>query len=224
VKGSDFHGCKLALISKKGNVIANGTLTANNLIKFHFHYAKQSPSSITSYPFILQSERSWNVWHCHFGHISFSGLQRMLDLQLVTGFNVDHNSSKSDCMACTEAKQSVLPFNKKGDNDMHPGDLIHINIWGKYNVASINSCQYYLLMVDKASWFITVEFLKTKNQAAQKVKNYFTHLELQGKLPKAMYINCGHEFVNKSLLEWCYSKGMEVYKTAPYSSFQNDVA
>ena len=142
MKGSDFCGCELALISKRGNVIANRTLTANNLIKFCFHYAKQlSPPSITSYPPISQSERSWDVWHCCFGHVGFSGLQRTLDLQLVMGFNMDCDSPKSDCAACPEAKQSVLPFNKKGDNDTHPGDLTHINVWGKYDVALINSCQ-----------------------------------------------------------------------------------
>ncbi len=224
-KGGDFHGCELALISKKGNVIANGKLTANNLIKFRFRYAKQiSPPSVASYPSVMQLEMSWDVWHHHFGHVGFSGLQRTLDLQLVTGFNVDCKSPKSDCVACTEAKQSVLPFNKKGDNDTHPGDLTHIDVWGKYDIASINGYQYYLLMVDDALWFITVEFLKTKDQAAQKVKNYFTHLELQGKSPKAMRIDRGREFVNESLLEWCYSKGMEVHKTAPYSSSQNGIA
>jgi hypothetical protein len=94
------------------------------------------------------------------------------------GFNIDQNSSKSDGVACTEAKQSVLPFNKTGDNDMHPGDLTHIDIWGKYDVASINGCQYYLLMVDDTSQFVTVKFLKSKDQATQKVKKYFMHLEL----------------------------------------------
>ena len=80
----------------------------------------------------------------------------MLDLQLVMGFNIDRNSPKSDCVACTEAKQSVLPFNKMGDNNTHLGDLMHIDVWGKYDVASINGCQYYLLMVDDASRFVTV--------------------------------------------------------------------
>jgi hypothetical protein len=224
-KGGDFHGHKLALILKKGDVIANGTLTANNLIKFRFCYAKHIPSSsITSYPSISLLQKSWDKWHHRFGHIGFSRLQKTLDLQLVTGFLVDRKSPKSNCVACTEAKQSVLPFNKKGDSDTHPGDLTHIDVWGKYDVTSINGCQYYLLMVDDASRFIMVEFLKTKDRAAQKVKNYFTHLELQGKLPKAMQIDHGREFVNESLLEWCYSKGMEVYKTAPYSSSQNGIA
>jgi transposase InsO family protein len=139
-------------------------------------------------------------------------------------FSIDRDSPKLDCVACTEAKQSVIPFNKKGEHDMHPGDLTHMDVWGKYDVASINSSQYYLLMVDNASRFIMVEFLKTKDQAAQKVKNYFTHLETQGKSPKAIRIDRGCEFVNESLLEWCYSKGMEVHKTAPYSSSQNGIA
>jgi hypothetical protein len=69
-----------------------------------------------------------------------------------------------------------------------------------------------------------VEFLKLKDQAAQKLKNYLTHLELQGKAPKATCIDCGHKFINELLLEWCYSKGMEVHKTAPYLSSQNGIA
>ncbi len=39
-----------------------------------------------------------------------------------------------------------------------------------------------------------------------------------------MCIDRSCEFVNESLLEWCYSKGMEVHKTASYSSSQNGVA
>jgi len=56
----------------------------------------------------------------------------------------------SDCTACTEAKQSVILFNKKEDHEIEPGELIHINVWGKYEVASINGSCYYLLLVDNA--------------------------------------------------------------------------
>jgi hypothetical protein len=83
---------------------------------------------------------------------------------------------------------------------------------------------HYLLMVDDASRYVTVEFLKSKDQAAQKVKNYFTHLEVQGRMPKAIRIDRGHEFVNDSLLEWLYLKGMEVHMTTPHSPSQNRVA
>jgi len=78
-------------------------------------------------------------------------------------------------------------------------------------------------MVDDASCYVTVEFLKSKDQATQKLKNYFTHLKIQGKMPKAMCIDCRHEFVNNLLLDWLHLKGMEVYMTAPYSPSQNGV-
>jgi len=42
-------------------------------------------------------------------------------------------------------------------------------------------------------------------------------------MPKAMRIDRGREFVNKTLLEWCYLKGMQVHMTAPYSPSQNGV-
>jgi len=224
-KGGDFLGRRLALISKQGNVIANGTLTSNNLIKFRFYFTKcPSVPCINTYPSTTQLEKDWNTWHRRFAHIGYSGLRKTFDKKLVTGFHVNRESPMPDCIACTEAKQSVIPFNKTGERKTNPGELTHIDVWGKYEVTSINGFQYYLLMVDDASRYVTVEFLKSKDQAAQKVKNYFTHLELQGKTPKAMWIDRGRKFVNEMLLEWCYSKGMQVHMTAPYSPSQNGIA
>jgi hypothetical protein len=79
-------------------------------------------------------------------------------------------------------------------------------------------------MVDDTSCYVMLEFLKSKDQVAQKLKNYFTHLEVQGKMPKVMRIDHGREFVNDLLLDWLYLKGMEVHMTAPYSPSQNSVA
>ena len=205
---------------------------SNNLIKLHFRYTKNdtkcdtapTPSQTdTSYP-MVEKPKTWDMWHRCFTHIGISGLHRLFDKQLVTGFNVDCESMFSDCKACTEAKQSVLLFNKMADHNAEPGELTHIDIWGKYSVSSINGYQYYLLMVDDASQYVMVKFLKSKDQAAQKVKNYFTHLEVQGRMPKAICIDCGCEFVNNSLLKWLYSKGMEVHMTTPHSPSQNGVA
>ncbi len=81
-------------------------------------------------------------------------------------------------MAYTEAKQSVIPFNKGREHNTEPGELTHIDVWGKYSVTSIDGFQYYLLMVNNASQYVMIEFLKSKDQAGQKVKNYFTHLQV----------------------------------------------
>ena len=55
--------------------------------------------------------QSWEVWHKRYGHIGYSGLQRLLDLNLVDGFTVNAKIPKPDCVACTEAKQTEEPFN-----------------------------------------------------------------------------------------------------------------
>ena len=153
---------------------------------------------------------SWEMWHQHFGHVGYSGLQKILNKKLVDGFNVDDQTLKPNCVACTEVKQHVEPFAKASKWESKPGELTHIDLWGKYSIKSINSNHYYLLFVDDAKRYVTVEFLKEKSEAAQGVINYLTHLITQGKTPKVIQIDGGKEFVNQKLESWCKKKGIEL--------------
>ena len=76
---------------------------------------------------VNEPAQSWETWHKCFGHIGYTGLQYMLDSNLVNGFTVDKNSPKPDCIACTEAKQSVEAFDHHSDRGTEPEDLIHID-------------------------------------------------------------------------------------------------
>ena len=82
--------------------------------------------------------QSWETWHKLFGHINYLGLQKLLDLKLVNRFNIDTWTPKPDCIACTEAKQTVELFNKSSEQVSEPGELIHINMRGKYCI-----CHHY---------------------------------------------------------------------------------
>jgi hypothetical protein len=120
--GGNFLGHNLTLISKGGNTITKGSMTLNNLIKLRFHYTKQSIDDIannanhTLIPFSMAYQlKSWDVWHHCFGHIGYSGLKKLFNHKLVISFFIDHNSQMADCVPCTEVKQSVIPFNKKGE-------------------------------------------------------------------------------------------------------------
>jgi transposase InsO family protein len=107
------------------------------------------------------------------------------------------------------------------NRETKPGDLTHIDVWGKYSVTSINGNQYYTIFVDDAGRFTTVNFMKNKSDAIEKVKNYLTHLKTQG---KAIRIDNGKEFLNKELKDWCAQQGIDIQTTAPYSPSQNGVA
>ena len=148
----------------------------------------------------------------------------MLDNNLVEGFSINTRTQKPDCIACTESKQTVEPFSKSTEWKTEPGELTHIDLWGKYNIASINGNQYYILFVNDAERFSTTEFLKQKGEASQKVKEYLTHLTTQGRKPKAIRVDRGKEFVNDDLKTWCQQQGIEIHMTVPYSPSQNGVA
>jgi len=167
--------------------------------------------------------QTWETWHQQFGHVGYSGIKKLLDNQLVNGLKIDTNSLKPDCIACMEAKLSKTPYSPASGCLKKPGELTHMDLWGKYDVTSIHGNQYYLLMVDDTTYYITVKFLKMKDQAAQKIMDYMTYLKAWGKTPYAIHVDRGTEFINETLREWCNSQGIELQVTAPYSPSQNGV-
>ena len=133
-------------------------------------------------------------------------------------------SPQPDCKACTEAKQSERPFGISKCRNTKPGELTHIDVWGKYDIASINGHQYFVLMIDDVTRHIMVKFLKTKDQAAQKVKDYLTYLKTHKKPPRSIWTDRGWEFLNENLKGWCQSQGIELQTMVPYSPSQNGIA
>src|SRR5713226_3233614 len=94
-----------------------------------------------------------------------------------------------------------------------------------YNdIASIRGNQYFLLLIDDATRYITIKFLKAKSNAAQEVQAYLTHLKIRSHVPYAIKVDHGTEFLNKMLQQWCNQNGIEIHATALYFPSQNGVA
>ena len=227
---SDARTLKLTM--KGGTVVAEGHKVHNHLyrmrVKAHEHIKGKHETHLAQYRYqtFLSEEptQSWEVWHKRFGHVSYSGLQTLLEKGLVIGFTVNTRTPKPDCVACTEAKLTEEPYNKKVERQTKPGELTHMDLWGKYDIMSINGHQYYALFVDDASRYITLHFLKRKDEATQAVKNYLTHLSTHGRTPRAMRTDRGKEYVNEPLQTWCRERGIDTQLTAPYSPSQNGIA
>jgi transposase InsO family protein len=227
--GGEYRGKTgaLSLITTDGRTVAIGNRVQNNLYKMQVrvHKAKSdAPTEGVQSFAAAETAKSWETWHKRFGHVSYSGLERLWKKNLVEGFNVDTHTPKPDCVACTEAKQTEEPHKNSSERQRKIGELTHIDLWGKYDITSINGHQYYILFVDDASRYISMQFLKRKDEATQAVKNYLTHLKAHGKTPLAMQTDQGTEFVNQELKSWCREQGMENQMTAPYSPAQNGVA
>ena len=213
----------LKLFAPTGDPIIQGERTRNNLYWLRFQKPVSIPSSPDEYAFTAAKE-SWDTWHRRYGHIGYSGLQALRDKNLVHGFLPDPRSAKSDCVPCTQAKLAHTPFPSTATHTSAVGKVTHIDLWGKYAVHSIHGNQYYILFVDDYSRYVTVNFLKSKTQATQNVRDYLTHLIARDIAPLAIRVDRGTEFVNEDLRTWCTQRGIDIQMTAPYSPSQNGVA
>jgi len=214
---------ELILFNRLDVPVLKGLKIASNIYKF-----KLTPINTNkiSYTFLSQeNKQTWEIWHWRFGHVSYKGLKRLHNNKLLDGFMVDVNTPMPDCTSCIEAKQSVKPYAKQSETvHTNKGEITYMDLWGKYDVMSINGHQYYLVLVDNATWYMTIYFLKGKHEAVQQIKNFMTYLHACRINTYAIRIDWGIEFINKDLQEWYHAKGMEIQITAPYSPSQNSVA
>src|SRR5258708_33277654 len=98
---------------------------------------------------------------------------------MVESLDINTKTNTPDCHACIQGKQMVHPF--KGQHTLchKKGRITHMDLWGKYDIASIRENQYFLLLIDNATRYITIKFLKAKSDAAQEVQAYLTHLKIR---------------------------------------------
>src|SRR6267154_2602667 len=215
----------LVLYNHKDAPVLRGHKIATNIYKLIIKPFDTLNNSKPTYTFFsTETKQPWETWHRRFGHVSYKGLKTLHNERLLNGFTVDPETPMPDCMSCTEAKHSVKPFRTKADNLCNKGKLTHMDLWGKYDITSISRHQYYLLLVDNTTCYVTVYFLKGKHEAAQHVKNYLTYLHVHGISTHTICVDRGTEFINKDLTNWCHAKGMEIQQTAPYSPSQNGIA
>jgi hypothetical protein len=85
--------------------------------------------------FTTHDALSWETWHCRYGHVGYTGLQKLYDQNLVDGLEVDMWTPKPDCVACVKGK--LTPFDKSATCTRKVGQLTHIDLWGKYNTTSL---------------------------------------------------------------------------------------
>ena len=182
--------------------------------------------NVSSYTFnTTQPIHTWETWHRQFGHLGMSSIKTLLDKDLVTGLHIDPHSPKYDCKACVQAKQHVNPF-PKASVEVHikPGELTHMDLWGKYPTPSIHGNQYFHSFLDDSTRYPCLTFLKHKDKAAQVVKDYVTYSKAHGMHPNVFRCDQGVEFLHDNLIRWLREQGVELQTTAPYSPSQNGVA
>ena len=93
-----------------------------------------------------------DIWHFRLGHPSHVKIQ-IIHNELHIPNSLSHLSSH--CKICHMAKQKCLPFVSHNNMSANPFDIVHIDIWGPFNVSTPVGHRYFLTIVDdctRATW------------------------------------------------------------------------
>lgn len=165
------------------------------------------------------------LWHRRFGHLSMPGMARAVGL--VEGISVVATAFVPDalCKPCVEAKMARAPFTESDTVSSSILQLLHMDLCGPFQVASIGGSRYAATFLDDHSRVSIVRLLQYKSELSAALQEVVLKLENQtGKTLKTIRSDRGGEFVNSKVEAWLHSKGIAHQKTVPYSPQQNGVA
>ncbi|CAH2109023.1 unnamed protein product [Euphydryas editha] len=133
--------------------------------------------------------------------------------------------SKSVCTVCCEGKQSRLPFPRNGNKSKELLHIIHIDVCGPFNNASIGVSKYFILFVYDYSRMTYIYFIKSKSEALSCFKRYKALVKNQlNKKIKILRSDNGKEFCNKEFNDYLRNAGIIHQRSNPYTPEQNGLA
>ncbi|MBW0478455.1 hypothetical protein O181_018170 [Austropuccinia psidii MF-1] len=142
--------------------------------------------STYSVPTSLLTSPDKTPWHNRLGHPGPAVLKSL-------GIEVD----KDNCLICEASKSHEQPFNNDFKQALNTLDFVHMDVVGPVKPSSVSGNCYFLTIVDQASSFKIIEFLKTKSEvfvnfciAKRETENF------KNKTLKQLVTNRGGEFVN----------------------------
>ncbi|WVZ52656.1 LOW QUALITY PROTEIN: hypothetical protein U9M48_003695 [Paspalum notatum var. saurae] len=106
----------------------------------------------------------------------------------------------------------------------YPGELLHMDIVGPAQVASVSGKWYVLVVVDDFSRFSWVFFMEFKDEAFDFVRDLVLRLRNEShKAMRAINSDNGGEFRNSRFENFCRDLGLEHQFSSPYTPPQNGV-
>nr|GEU59544.1 hypothetical protein [Tanacetum cinerariifolium] len=144
--------------------------------------------------------KSW-LWHRRLSHLKFNAIHDLTKHDLVDGLLKFKYGTDHLCSVCERGKSKKFSHPPKVVLCNHSKlELLHIDLCGPMQVASINGKKYILMIVDDYSRFTWVYFLHTKDETPEIIKNFIAGVQLNynAKVHK-IQTNNDTEFKNETL-------------------------
>ncbi|GJR15633.1 retrovirus-related pol polyprotein from transposon TNT 1-94 [Tanacetum coccineum] len=129
------------------------------------------------------------------------------------------------CENCVLGKSTRVSFGRGQHTTEGVIDYVHADLWGPSRVESMSGCRYFLSIVDDYSRRVWVHFLRHKNEAFSKFKEWKQLVENQtGRKLKKLRTDNGLEFCNQEFNNLCKESGIARHLTVAGTPQQNGLA
>lgn len=211
-----FEHNKCEIFDKSKTVIATATMH-NNMFKLDRAPVSQCYSANTD-------NHSNNIlWHRRFGHASHDKI-RKLSTELADGIVLAPKVQADPCEICLKGKQSRKPF-REGSRAKGLLGIIHSDLCGPLQVASLGGAVYFQLFIDDFSRMTFVYFLKKKSEATDCFINFKQFVENQtDKKIKIFRSDNGGEFENNRMINILERNGIWNQTSTPHTPESNGLA
>ncbi|WJX34371.1 hypothetical protein P8452_22493 [Trifolium repens] len=168
---------------------------------------------------VFKGNRKGNVYK-----VNFSDSKEKQVLCLLT-LSDENGSDTKDWVMLTGGK--IVKSSFKNNNivsSTRPLELLHIDLFGPVNTASINGKKYGLIIVDDYSRWTWVKFLRTKDDTYEVFSIFCTQIQNE-KDSKILKVRSDHggEFENEPFEKFCEEHGILHEFSSPRTPQQNGV-
>ena len=164
--------------------------------------------------------KSFNVWHGRLCHVNYNNLDRLINLNLLSKFEIDFNRNCEIYVKVKMARECFKPV----ERSTKPLELIHSDVCDMKVVQTKGGKKYFITFIDDCTRYYYVYLLRSKNEAIEAFIQYTNEFENQlNKKIKALRSDRGREY-ESPFGEFCLEYGIVHQTTASYSPQQNGVA
>lgn len=209
---------KCAITNSSGKKVAFGTM-CGNMYKLDCSVSHQASVAENKIKDI-------DLWHRRLGHISGETLEKMSKLGVVKGLTLKDKEEPSFCEGCICGKITRQPGKPVGEiRTKRCLELVHSDVWGPTNPESFSGNRWFITFTDDYSRCTYVYFMKNKDEALQKFRDYeATAVGETGLNIGILRTDNGGEYTSSEFNKYLKSRKIHHQVTVPHTPDQNGVA
>lgn len=215
-----------AYLYTNNQILATGNRCNATLFQFQFSKIVDKTVSISNYAIMTIVN---NLWHKRLGHLSFSGIQSLVENNCVMNSETMQKTidkSPQVCEICVQSKQTRKSLNnEKVKPILSPLDRVHTDVCGPFTQTMFGE-MYFLTFIEEYTHFTTVYLLKYKSEVFQHYKEYEHRMCVLFRQNGIKYLYCdnGGEYSSNEFKNYAKLKGTELHYTIRNTAALNGIA